>query len=458
MALYKNKPFLKKIRFWAGIILIVCCIFVIGLIIIFYINQGTKNTSKYSGVRKVSIQKKNGHYSFYKNGKPFFVKGGSGFTYIKELSRCGGNTIICWDTSKIENTLKEAAKNNIAVIIGLDVPGGDQVAFYNNKKYTTALYHAYSNIVMRYKDDSSLLAWCIGNELTVPFSLTPTPFYKTYNELLDHIHNIDPNHPVSTSIINIAKRKIMMIKWRMPALDFYCINIYNSLKTIKHQMNLIKFFWNGPYLIGEWAPNGGWEAPSNAWHAPIENTSTKKAQEYYELYTKYMPLKDPRFLGSLAFYWGSRQEYTYTWFSIFNENGDATEIKEALCDCWKDTLTQHASPKLKYMLIDSMGDHDNIMLSPGSKHYATVLLQSSNASDSLQYSWQILKEDWMLYWGKTFNFIKKPPEETGSFTDSTLQKTYFTAPLQQGPYRVFVTVSNHKGYCATANVPIYVVE
>jgi hypothetical protein len=458
IALNKNKTNSTRAKALLFRILMACSVLALALLVIFYINRGPQNTSTYKGARKVTIQKKNGRYNFYKDGKPFLVKGGAGFTHIKELAACGGNTMICWDTSKLDNTLKEAAQYNVAVIIGLAIPGGDNVAFYNNEKNIAALYNAFSGIVIRYKDRPSLLAWCLGNELPVPFSFTPTPFYKTYNRILDQIHNIDPHHPVSTGIINIAKRRIIMMQWRMPALDFYCINIYNSIKTIQQELNLIKLVWRGPYLIAEWAPNGGWEAPLNVWQAPIENTSTKKAEMFYELFNKYMPVKDPRFLGSMAFYWGSRQEYTYTWFSIFNEDGIPTEIKEALYDCWRDTITQHASPKLQYMLIDSLGAKDNIILTPGSKHNVSVLLQTLRSSDTLQYSWQILKEDWMLYWGKAYNFIKKPPSETGLFADSTLQYTNFRAPSKEGPYRVFVTVYNSRGYCATANIPIYVVE
>lgn len=433
--------------------MISCSILASACLLIFLINRGPKNGTTYKGARKVTIQKENGRYSFYKDGKRFVVKGGAGFTHIKELAACGGNTMICWDTSKLDNTLKEAEQNNVFVIIGLDIPGGQDAAFYNNERNVAALHNAYIQLVIRYKDRPSLLAWCLGNELAVPFSFIPTPFYKTYNRILGQIHNIDPHHPVSTAIINIAKRRIMMIQWRMPALDFFCINIYNSIKHIQQDLDRIKEIWHGPYLIAEWAPMGGWEAPVTAWQAPIENTSTKKAEQFCEFYNNHMPLKDPRFLGSLVFYWGSRQEYTQTWFSVFNEDGTPTEIKEALYDCWKDTITRHVSAQLKYMLIDGLGAKDNIIVMPGSKHTASILKQTIRPFDTARYSWQILKEDW-----QTWNYLKKPPEEKGALTDSTTQYTSFTAPLKAGPYRIFVTVYDSKGYCATANTPIYVVE
>ena len=434
------------------------CILLAAIFISFiYFTRGPQNTSSFTDARKVSIQKKNDGYSFYRDGQPFLVKGGAGYTYIKEMAASGGNTIICWDTSKLENALKEAAQYKVAVIIGLDVPGGEDVAFYKDEKNVAKLYGAYSKIVLRYKDNPSLLAWCLGNELVMPLSLMTSPFYKTYNSLLSMIHNSDPNHPVSTSTMNVAKKHILNMQWRIPALDFICINTYNRLKSIEQDLNQIKFFWRGPYLVGEWAPNGGWEAEVTSWAAPIENTSTKKAEQYYDLFTKYMPVKDPRFLGSLAFYWGNRQEYTHTWYSVFDEDGTPTEVQEVLNDCWRDTVTRHAAPQLEYMVLDSLGARDNIIVSSGSEHKVELLFAKQSSSDSLHYHWQILKEDWQ-YWGQTWRNFKKPPEQLGLLADSTLQNTSFKAPLKEGPYRVYITVYNSKGYCATANTPFYVVE
>jgi hypothetical protein len=431
------------------VLLLVLGVSVSALMGFFYFNMGPQNTSTYTGPRKVFIEKKNDGYGFYKDGKPFFVKGGAGFDHIKELSECGGNTIMCWDTSKLEKVFKEAALYNVSVIIGLSVPGAT-TDFYNNKKNLEDLYNANIAIVTRYKDNPCLLAWCLGNEMTLPLSLTPGPFYKTYNRILDRIHVIDPNHPVSTSVLNITIGEILTLRWRMPALDFYSMNIYNSVKIMKHNLERTKWLWDGPYMIGEWAPQGGWEAPMTAWEAPVEYSSTTKAQLFYEFYTNYMPLKDPRFMGSVVFYWGHRQEYTQSWFSIFSKNGSPNEIKETLNDCWKDTNTVHLSPKINFMLIDNLEGKNNIIVTSGSKHHAALEMQSSTLLDTLQYKWEMYREDW--------NYPAEPPSEVGLFADSTLPATDFRAPQKEGPYRVFVTVHNSEGYFATANIPIYVIR
>jgi hypothetical protein len=447
--LTKKPKLLRRVRVFIVLIVLIFVVFTAGLIAFYYINKGPGNTSSYTGARKVRIEKTNGRYTLYKDNKPFLVKGGSGLEYIKQLAESGGNTFMCWDTSKLENVFKEAARYNVAVIIGLDVPGA-YTDFYKNKKEVENFYNAYMAIVNRYKDNPCLLAWCLGNEMTLPLSLTPGSFYKMYNRILDRIHVIDPNHPVSTSVLNITIGEIFTLQWRMPALDFYSMNIYNSVKIMKHNLDRTKWLWDGPYIIGEWAPEGGWEAPMTAWKAPVENSSTKKAELFYEFYTKYMPLKDPRFMGSLVFFWGHRQEYTRSWFSIFAENGYPNEIKETLNDCWKDTVTSHVSPKIQVMLIDNVSGKNNIIVSSGSKHHATLEMQSSKPLDSLTYKWEIYREDWYYPYGL--------PSETGLFADSTLPVTDFIAPQNKGPYRVFITVYNSKGYFATANIPIYVVR
>jgi hypothetical protein len=454
--LNKYYPRTGKLKLWLLRFLVTAVLLVCSLFLFYSFNRGPKN--QYSKtLNGVSIRQIQGRYNFYKNDKPFIVKGGAGFTHIKELVNAGGNTIICWDTAKLANTFKEAVKNNVAVIVGLDIPGGDNADFYNKDSNTNLLYNNYKQIVSRYKDEPALLAWCLGNELDMPLTFTTVPFYKTYNKLLGTIHQIDPDHPVSTATINVAKRYIFNIRWRIPALDFICINTYNRIKTIETDLSLIKWIWNGPYLIGEWSPNGGWEASLTTWQAPIENTSTKKAGQYAEFYTKYMPRNDPRFLGSMVFYWGNRQEYTHTWYSIFNEDDTPTETLEVLNDCWKDTVTRHHSPRLQYMLVDKLSGESNIIFAAGTAHQATVFLEKPAATDTLVYQWQIVKEDWQ-HWGLTWDNFKKPAVQTGLMTDSLHNEITFTAPAGEGPYRIFVTVKNPAGFCATANTPFYVVQ
>lgn len=409
------------------------------------------------GKKKVEIRKEDGAYKLYKDGTPFFIKGAVGHTHIADLAASGGNTVLIWDTSLIEKTLQDAAQHKVSVIVGLDVPSGDLTSWYRDEAKVNAMFTAYAGLVNRYKNNPALLAWGLGNELIMPISSHSSHFYKTYNRFLKMIHEQDPDHPVTATIINYQKQSILNIRWKIRGLDFISINTYNRIKDIRWELRRLKLIWDGPFMLSEWSPNGGWEAETTVWGAPLENTSTKKAEQYYHYYKTYMPHDDPRFMGSLAFYWGNRQEYTHTWYSVYNEDGTPTEVREALSDCWKGKETTHQSVKLQYMMIDSMGARDNILLSPGSTHTARLLLPEGQPGDSLRYSWEIIKEDW-FNWGRTWHYFKRPAALQGLVSDSTAQNTQFICPKKEGPYRIFINVYNKNGYCATANTPFYVVN
>ncbi len=448
-----QKPVVKRL-FASSIIRTGTFILFSSCVLLLSCNKKPEQTARQ---KKVEIKKEDGGYKMYKDGKPFFIKGAVGHTHISDLAASGGNTMLIWDTSLIEKTLQEAAANNVSVIVGLDVPSGELTNWYTDEVKVNKMFTAYENIVNRYKAHPALLAWGLGNELIMPISSNSSHFYKTYNRFLNMIHEQDPDHPVTTTIINYQKQSILNIRWKIRGLDFISINTYAKIKEIRWKLKQLKLIWNGPFMLSEWNPNGGWEAETTVWGAPLENTSTKKAEQYYDYYKIYMPHENPRFLGSLAFYWGSRQEYTHTWYSVYGEDGVPTEVKEGLSDCWNGKQTTHKSVKLQYMLIDSMGAKENIILSPGSTHTARLLLADGHAGDSLRYSWEIIKEDW-FNWGRTWHYFKRPAALQGLVADSTLQNTTFICPKKEGPYRIFINVYDKNGYCATANTPFYVVN
>jgi hypothetical protein len=401
---------------------------------------------------RVEIRKEHGRFSFYKDGAPFFVKGGSGSTYMKELAAAGGNTIRTWDTTNLGAILDEAAVNNLSVIAGFYIPESALIKeFYSESSKTGAMIKAYLDVTNRYKNHRALLAWCVGNELSFNLSPAQSPFYKTMKTLLKGIRDTDKNHPITTTILE--RSNLAGIKLFLPYFDFISINTFANIKKLRGQLSNISIFWNGPYLVTEWNPVGGWEASTTAWQSPIENTSTKTAEQVSEYYKNYMPVNDKRFLGSLIFYWGTKEEYTHTWFSIFNEEGKPTEVLEAIRDSWQGKISSHASPKIEYILLDDKGAADNILIMSGSQHRAILVTKKETDTSGFQYHWQVLKEDWWSYLKKNPQI---PASEGGLIRDSSKRNIEFLAPVEEGPYRLFLTVSNNKGYIATANIPFYV--
>ena len=402
---------------------------------------------------RIGVQKINENYSFTIDGKPFKVKGGSGFSYVKELAAAGGNTLKTWDTANLYNILNEAGKNNVYVIAGFYLPPSHFInEFYSDSAKTGLMLRSYLDVVKKYKNHPALLSWCVGNELEFSFHPSKAPFYKFLKQLVSNIRNEDADHPLTTTIME--RMNILGIKTFIPEFDYLSINSFANLKQLKPKINALKWIWNGPYLITEWAPIGGWEAETTAWHAPIENTSTKTAEQVLEYYRNYMPVNDNRLLGSMVFFWGTKQEYTHTWFSMFDEEGHPYQAVESITAIFKNTTPSLLSPQVKFMLLNEKGARENILVKAGSQNIARLVPGQNADTSQWKYKWEILKEDW---WGHLKSKPEKPPAENIPLhVIGGLAK--FNAPLKAGPYRIFVTVTNENGYSATANTPFYVLD
>ncbi|MNY36937.1 hypothetical protein D3C86_1714650 [compost metagenome] len=56
------------------------------------------------------------------------------------------------------------------------------------------------------------------------------------------------------------------------------------------------------------------------------------------------------------------------------------------------------------------------------------------------------------------NNIIRPALVKTIFKSTTDLGVTFKAPLKEGPYRIFVTITGHNGNIATSNTPFYIVE
>lgn len=401
--------------------------------------------------RKVWVVRENGKYVLYRNGVPFVVRGGSGYTHMAKLSAIGGNTIRTWDTTGLEAILDEAAANNLAVIAGFYVPESKYLDyFYRNQQKVDSQYAAFRQLVRRYRSHPALLMWCLGNEVDFPFKAKYNKFYEEYNRLLDMIHTEDPDHPVTTAMVNYQLRNVMNIRLKIPGLDILSFNTFGDLKQLESNLSTFSWLWNGPFLITEWGIFSPEESKRTAWDVPIELNSTKKAWAYRDFHTKYLPVNNPRFLGALTFYWGFKEEVTPTWYSIIDENGAATEIVGDMQSLWTDTAPQHKAPALEDLLVNGKKAADNILVRPGTIQTAEVILQIP-AAKGLRIVWKVLDED--------FNSKSSDPpiERKVDISPCGSFRVNFRAPEKAGPYRIYSWIYDEYGNVATANIPFYVV-
>lgn len=410
------------------------------------------NCNKAAGpAKKVWVARENGKCILYRNGVPFLVRGGSGYTHMAELKAIGGNTVRTWDTTGLGAILDSAAANDLAVIAGIYVPESKYLNyFYRDRSKVDSQYTALREIVRRYRSHPALLMWCLGNEVDFPFRADYNVFYDAYNRLLNMIHDEDPDHPVTTAMVNYQLRNIINIRMKVPGIDIISFNTFGDLKQLKHNLALFSWVWRGPFLITEWGIYSPQEAECTAWGAPIEPTSTKKAEQYHKMYTDQLPADDPHFLGALTFYWGQKEEVTPTWYSILDENGATTAMVKEMQALWTGTTPLHKPPEIKFMLVNGKGAANDILMVPGTLQNAEIKMITP-VTKGMRIVWKVFDEDFDP------QNIHTPAERMVDITPGDSLTVSFRAPEKEGPYRIYCWLYDEYGNVATANTPFYVV-
>lgn len=368
---------------------------------------------------------------------------------MKELKEAGGNTARIYDTINLKSVLDEAEALGLAVVVDIPLPKFyNAPQFYEDEQLFQILKTRVERVVKQHRSHPALLYWNLGNELYYPYFYKNTDFHRNFNKLIDIIHNNDPNHPISTTTIGANKVRVLSIHRKSPRLDFISFNSFGVLSQFSEKLKPISPIWNGPFAITEWGVNGPWEATLTSWKAPIEETSTKKAEQIRERYINYMkPLEEENFLGSFVFYWGKKNEVTPTWYSLFGEKKRKTQGIFELEKIWKNHRLEYPGPEVEYLLLNGRGAFESIILFPDTPAKAKVVLPKEK-NQALTYFWEIRKESWAE------SHISQVLEH--SETEIAESEYIFHTPAQEGPYRLFVYLFNDSEYFATANIPFYV--
>ncbi|MBA4409528.1 MAG: glycoside hydrolase family 2 TIM barrel-domain containing protein [Bacteroidota bacterium] len=454
------------ILFLLGIIFMI----LMGLFTLKYL-RGEKRIDE---TRTVFIKKTDNGFQLIRNGSPFSIKGAGGNTHLKELAEIGANTVRVYDTINIQHILDEAHKNKLAVVVDIPLPKyTKQYNSYLNTDENNILKQKIKVLVNKYKNHPALLMWNLGNEVRYPIILykrrlinffkksyfsQEINFIKIYNELIDIMHLEDPNHPVCTTIIAFdSSKERESIYLNSPEIDLISYNIFAKIKTFKFTSSRISFlFGPKPYYISEWGSDGHWESEKNKWQAPIEPTSSKKAEQIRERYEIITSGKDGACLGNLVFYWGQKQEITHTWFCIIDDQGRKSQTYYELQNCWlnQPKNTYHA-PQMRYMLIEKKGARDNLVFKPNEIKKAQVFIDGEKDS-KLTFNWEIYEEGWVYYGANAKQKLTK--KISGCIENPEDSVVTFRVPAKEGPYRIFAYIYDQNGYFATSNTPFYVLN
>jgi hypothetical protein len=398
---------------------------------------------------KVTVRQANGRYELLRAGQPYFVKGAGGSQYPERIAAYGGNSIRTWGTGDAPQVLAAATKHHLTVMLGLDVARERHGFDYNDAAAVATQLQKVKAEVLKYKDDPAVLLWGIGNELNLDY--TNPKVWDAVNDIAKMIHEVDPNHPTSTVLAGVNKKEVDYIKARCPAVDILSINTYAGLATLPQQVRGTG--WTGPYLVTEWGPTGHWEGPQTPWKASVEETSSQKAAVYKSRYEASVVQDRTHCLGSYVFLWGQKQERTPTWYGLFTEDGQETEVMDVLEYEWSGRYPKNRAPHIASLALDSKTATAGVTLRPG-QPYPVAAAVTDPEHDPLTYQWELLPESTDLKQGGDRE--SRPTPLAGALPAGAQGQTMLTAPTQLGAYRLFVYAHDGHGNVATGNVPFLV--
>ena len=396
-------------------------------------------------------------YALYIDGKETYIKGVGGTYRLDIAAQSGANAFRTWggNVEEIKKNLALASEHNMYVMQGIGMTK-DSIRYYDDE-YKNKMREEVRLLAETFKNDTSLLAWGIGNEIELG-NANIAAAWNFVEELAQLIKSIDKRHLVST-VISYNPSALDSVAKYAPSLDYVGINVYGPMGEV--QMVVAKSDYKGAFMITEWGPTGWWETASTEWKAPIEQTSEEKRQVYEERYTQYISA-NPRCLGSFVFLWGQKEERTPTWFSMFVEDtvdmlplkGEKTPMVEAMQRVWTGKELDETAPViLGMMTVNGKSAIDNVRIKAGASLKAEVAAIDKE-NDSLTYVWEVLKEATVLGFGGSY---EPRPERVGEVVMSD-KNVYETAIKVPGEYRLYVYVLDNTGFVSTANIPFQVID
>ncbi|MBD3647432.1 MAG: hypothetical protein HUJ31_08290 [Pseudomonadales bacterium] len=395
----------------------------------------------------VEIQRTGTGYQLLRDGQPYELRG-AGTQLVRDLTSIaahGGNSVRTWRTYNASELLDRAHDLGLTVALCLDMKRERHGFDYDDAVAVRRQLDFFRGEVLKYRNHPALLAWIIGNELNLEYSNPRV--YDAVNDISRMIHELDPNHPTTSTTAGISNELAAVINGRAPDLDFLSVQVYGGLFSLPDALESLE--WDRPIMITEWGTIGHWEVDQTPWGAPLELDSHDKAMTYRRGYEEVLASLDGRYIGSYVFLWSFKQERTPTWYGMFTPDGRRTEVVDVMQQLWTGSWPDNRAPILESMTLDDRRARDNVRLHAGERYTARVAANDPEG-DTLVYDWQLLGESRATEVGGDAE--KAPPDLSGYLLSSAGREITLVAPSEPGAYRLFVYVRDDSG-AAHANIP-----
>ncbi|MEW6257029.1 MAG: glycosyl hydrolase [Pseudomonadota bacterium] len=376
------------------------------------------------------------------DGVPLVGNGASGLDRLSDLKATGATVLRTYGEEPGE-ILDAAQRAGLKVVVGFWMEHPRRGFDYGNRPAAEAQLGELRKMVERYRTHPALLAWAVGNE--VETELTPeqaAQVWPAIEEAARLVKTLDGAHPVMAVLADTGADKVSLLKQQAPSVDLLGLNVYgdSALSIVARARSQ---GWSGPILITELGALGQWQAGKTAWGAPVELTSTEKADKMRRYLAGFAQAK----VAAMPFYWGQKQEVTPTWHSLFLPSGEWTEPVEVMAEVWggKPPGGPNHAPRILSLRLDGPAS-----LAAGSSAKALVAASDPDG-DPLKVEWQIMAEQKVRGVGGDAEPIPPSfPVRNPGVTEATI------ADLEPGQYRLFVTVKDGRGAAATGNLPFEV--
>ena len=419
-----------------------------GLLFLFAVKAGSAQRPQ---AVPVEIRGEAGSYRLYRGGEPYVIRGAGAQSVgdLASLARHGGNSVRNWAVED-GGILDRAQELGLTVALCLDMARERHGFDYDDPVAVARQLERMRRQVLAYRDHPALLVWIIGNELNHDYRNPRV--YDAVNDISRMIHDLDPNHPTTTTTAGLDRALAEEIRRRAPDLDFLSVQVYQGLFDLAGTLARIDLDW--PLMVTEWGTIGHWEVPATPWGAPIELDSSAKARNYRQGHEQVIRKLAGRLIGDYAFLWGHKQERTPTWYGLFTADGRRTEAVDALQRIWTGRWPANRAPQVRDMLLDGKRTAHPVRLSPG-RTYAASIQVADIENDALDFDWRVMKESAAKQSGGDTEAI--PDELPGLIADPDAESIGLRAPQEPGAYRLFVYVGDGRGAVAHANIPFLVV-
>ncbi|MEM9056953.1 MAG: glycoside hydrolase family 2 TIM barrel-domain containing protein, partial [Pseudomonadota bacterium] len=295
-------------------------------------------------------------WQLYRAGAPYLIRGAGGDADLALLAAAGGNSLRTWGADDLDARLDAAHAQGLSVAVGIWL-GHERHGFdYGDPAQVQAQFEIARQVVLKYRDHPAVLLWGIGNEME-GFEAGDNPaIWKAVNAIAAMAKELDPHHPTMTVTAEIGGERVASINRWCQAIDIHGINAYGGGPSLLERYR--KAGGVKPIVLTEFGPPGAWEVGKNAWGAPLEPTSTRKAQHYREAYERVVTDGAGLTLGSYAFTWGFKMEATATWFGMFLSNGARLAAVDTMTELWTGKPPADRAPVIEPLTVDGEGRVD----------------------------------------------------------------------------------------------------